>query len=75
MATYMLFFYYCQPPRYRSDAVLLLLFYAGCVGDVVRELEADSGASWPIKGALRGGFQVRAHMCPCLLLPTSALPF
>ena len=37
------FCYYRQPPRYRFDAVPLLLLYAGCVGDGVRELEADSG--------------------------------
>jgi hypothetical protein len=38
------FFYYCQPPHYRFDAVPLLLFNAGCVGDGVGELAVNGGA-------------------------------
>ena len=50
MPIYMPFCYYREPPRYRFDAVPLLLLYAGCVGDGVRELGADSGAPWPSGG-------------------------
>ena len=76
MLTYTLFVHYRQPPRFRFDVVPLLLFYAGSVGDVVRELAANGGVPWPIRGALRGGLKVRAHMYSFFLLsPTSALPF
>ena len=62
MPTYTLFFYYRQPPRYRFDAVPLLVLYAGCVGTVQVELAAHVWALKAVTNSLRGGFKVRAHV-------------